>query len=150
MVYRLIQRCACCAESLAVDLDKTDDVTEMAAIFSSPQVQLGHLILPSELPGEKLLHLLEAFSAVQKDVILAVVSLKVHGPDPSQLSGYVAHRLRVLIAVLMLVVIRLLVSMCHGHGVLHLGPVLRAQNEVPFPSASKAYTKAAAPGLHPS
>jgi len=47
MVYRLSQRCACCAESLVVDADKTDDVTEMASIFSSPEVQLGQLVMPS-------------------------------------------------------------------------------------------------------
>ena len=50
MVYRLSQGCACCAESLAVDADKTDGVTDLAAIFSSPQVQLGHLIMPSMTP----------------------------------------------------------------------------------------------------
>lgn len=47
MVYRLSQRCACCAESLVVDADKTDDVTEMASVFSSPEVQLGQLVMPS-------------------------------------------------------------------------------------------------------
>ena len=50
-----------------------------------------------------------------------------------QLSGGVAHRLRVLIAILMLIVMGLLLLMCPGHGVLHLGPVL----ECPFPQLIK-------------
>lgn len=63
-----------------------------------------------------------------------------------QLPGNVAQRARVLMAILMLVVMGLFVSMCHGHGVLHLGQSLGPRIGCPFPHLQKPI----APGLQPS